>query len=679
MIESADDSTKNPKKVDTSSNTPVLDNFSRDLIKLAEEGKLDPVVGRENEILRIAQILSRRKKNNPIIIGEPGCGKTAIVEGLAMKIFEGDCPRNLLDKRILSLEINSIVAGTKYRGQFEERLKVILEEIQSNPNVILFIDEIHTIVGAGNASGSLDASNILKPALSRGEIQCIGATTLDEYKKQIEKDGALDRRFQKVIVSSSTKEETLQILKNVKDKYENYHRVNYPDNILQICVDLAERYITDREFPDKAFDILDEVGARAQVDVKNPEIIEELKKQAQDIRNHKLLVVKKQNYEEAANLRDKEKKIMTQLDVEKKKFEQEMLNNRKDVMEELVYEVVSTMTKIPLTKLSLDDKNVLINLEDELSKSVIGQGGAIQKISKSIRRNRLGIKDPNKPIGSFIFLGSTGVGKTLLAKELAKQIFGSEDNLIRVDMSEFQEKHSVSRLIGSPPGYVGYDEGGQLTEQVKTKPYSVVLFDEVEKAHKDIFSALLQLLDEGYMTDSFGRKINFKNCLIIMTSNLGVKKMQEFGSGIGFSKTNNVYANEELKKNMLNKELKTHFAPEFINRLDEVIVFNTLQNEDVRKIVVVEMSKLTNRLNNLGYKITFDESVIEFITKVGFDDVYGARPLKRAIQEKLEDFISDEVLKGTIVEDKEYQISIKDEIVLIEEIKKKSTKKKKGE
>jgi ATP-dependent Clp protease ATP-binding subunit ClpC len=679
MIESADDSTKNPKKVDTSSNTPVLDNFSRDLIKLAEEGKLDPVVGRENEILRIAQILSRRKKNNPIIIGEPGCGKTAIVEGLAMKIFEGDCPRNLLDKRILSLEINSIVAGTKYRGQFEERLKVILEEIQSNPNVILFIDEIHTIVGAGNASGSLDASNILKPALSRGEIQCIGATTLDEYKKQIEKDGALDRRFQKVIVSSSTKEETLQILKNVKDKYENYHRVNYPDNILQICVDLAERYITDREFPDKAFDILDEVGARAQVDVKNPEIIEELKKQAQDIRNQKLLVVKKQNYEEAANLRDKEKKIMTQLDVEKKKFEQEMLNNRKDVMEELVYEVVSTMTKIPLTKLSLDDKNVLINLEDELSKSVIGQVDAIQKISKSIRRNRLGIKDPNKPIGSFIFLGSTGVGKTLLAKELAKQIFGSEDNLIRVDMSEFQEKHSVSRLIGSPPGYVGYDEGGQLTEQVKTKPYSVVLFDEVEKAHKDIFSALLQLLDEGYMTDSFGRKINFKNCLIIMTSNLGVKKMQEFGSGIGFSKTNNVYANEELKKNMLNKELKTHFAPEFINRLDEVIVFNTLQNEDVRKIVVVEMSKLTNRLNNLGYKITFDESVIEFITKVGFDDVYGARPLKRAIQEKLEDFISDEVLKGTIVEDKEYQISIKDEIVLIEEIKKKSTKKKKGE
>jgi len=680
MIESSEDGMKNSKKIETNSNTPVLDNFSRDLIKLAEEGKLDPVVGRESEILRIAQILSRRKKNNPIIIGEPGCGKTAIVEGLAMKIFEGDCPRNLIDKRILSLELNSIIAGTKYRGQFEERLKVILEEIQSNPNVILFIDEIHTIVGAGNASGSLDASNILKPALSRGEIQCIGATTLDEYKKQIEKDGALDRRFQKVVVSPSTKEETFQILQNIKDKYENYHRVNYPDNILQLCVDLAERYITDREFPDKAFDILDEVGARAQVDVKNPEIIEDLKKQAQEIRSQKLIVVKKQNYEEAANLRDKEKKIITQLDVEKKKFEEELLSNRKDVEEELVYEVVSTMTKIPLTKLSLDDKNVLINLEEELQRSVIGQSEAVKKIAKSIRRNRLGIKDPNKPIGSFIFLGSTGVGKTLLAKELAKQIFGSEENLIRVDMSEFQEKHTVSRLIGSPPGYVGYDEGGQLTEQVKTKPYSVVLFDEVEKAHKDIFSALLQLLDEGYMTDSFGRKINFKNCLIIMTSNLGVKKMQEFGSGIGFSKSNNVYANEEVKKNMLNKELKTYFAPEFINRLDEIIVFNTLQNEDVKKIVNVEMLKLKNRLGSLGYNITFDESVIDLISKVGFDEVYGARPLKRAIQEKLEDFISDEVLKGSVENGKEYNVFIKDENVQIEELKKKKVvKKKKGE
>jgi ATP-dependent Clp protease ATP-binding subunit ClpC len=671
---------KNPKKVETNSNTPVLDNFSRDLIKLAEEGKLDPVVGREDEIIRIAQILSRRKKNNPIIIGEPGCGKTAIVEGLAMKIFEGDCPRNLLDKRILSLEINSIVAGTKYRGQFEERLKVILEEIQANPNVILFIDEIHTIVGAGNASGSLDASNILKPALSRGEIQCIGATTLDEYKKQIEKDGALDRRFQKVIVSPSTKEETFQILKNVKDKYENYHKVIFSDNILQICVDLAERYITDREFPDKAFDILDEVGARAQVDIKNPEIIEELKKEAMEIKQQKLLVVKKQNYEEAASLRDKEKKVLNLLDIEKKLFEEDLLHNRKDVPEELVYDVVSTMTKIPLNKLSLDDKNVLINLEEELNKSVIGQKEAVIKIAKSIRRNRLGIKDPNKPIGSFIFLGSTGVGKTLLAKELAKQIFGSEDSLIRVDMSEFQEKHSVSRLIGSPPGYVGYDEGGQLTEQVKTKPYSVVLFDEVEKAHKDIFSALLQLLDEGYMTDSFGRKINFKNCLIIMTSNIGVKKLQDFGAGIGFDSSKNVYKNEEAKKGILTKELKNYFAPEFINRLDEIIIFNTLQDEDIQKIVLVEVSKLTNRLVKLGYDITFDNSVIEYISKVGFDEVYGARPLKRAIQEKIEDFVSDEVLKNNIEINESYNISIKDEDVILTKNKTtKKGKKKKGE
>jgi ATP-dependent Clp protease ATP-binding subunit ClpC len=687
MTDSVEEGGKLPKKTEVNSSTPVLDNFSRDLIKLAEEGKLDPVVGREDEILRIAQILSRRKKNNPIIIGEPGCGKTAIVEGLAMKIFEGDCPRNLVDKRILSLEMNSVIAGTKYRGQFEERLKVILEEIQANPNVILFIDEIHTIVGAGNASGSMDASNILKPALSRGEIQCIGATTLDEYKKQIEKDGALDRRFQKVIVSSSTKEETLQILKNVKDKYENYHKVNYTDNILQICVDLAERYITDREFPDKAFDILDEVGARAQVDVKNPEIIDELKRQALEIKQQKLLVVKKQNYEEAANLRDKEKKVLSQLDIEKKKFEQTLLDNRKTISEELVYEVVSTMTKIPLTKLNLDDKIALINLEEELNKSVIGQKEAVTKIAKSIRRNRLGIKDPNKPIGSFIFLGSTGVGKTLLAKELAKQIFGSDENLIRVDMSEYQDKHTVSRLIGSPPGYVGYDEGGQLTEQVKTKPYSVVLFDEVEKAHKDIFSALLQLLDEGYMTDSFGRKINFKNCLIIMTSNLGVKKMQEFGAGVGFSKTGNVYTNEELKKTMLNKELKNHFAPEFINRLDEVIVFNTLQNDDIQKIVLVEVNKLKSRLSKLGYNINFGQSVIDFVSKVGFDDVYGARPLKRAIQEKIEDYISDEVLREKIVMDKTYNIEINEEEVSISEVevqldetpKVKRTRKKKGE
>ena len=682
MTDSADEGKKPRPQKGSDSNTPVLDNFSRDLIKLAEEGKLDPVVGREQEIVRIAQILSRRKKNNPIIIGEPGCGKTAIVEGLAMKIFQGDCPRNLLDKRILSLDLNSIVAGTKYRGQFEERLKVIIEEIQVNPNVVLFIDEIHTLVGAGNASGSLDASNILKPALSRGEIQCIGATTLDEFKKNIEKDGALDRRFQKVIVSPATKEETLTILQNVKDKYETHHKVNYTDEILEICVDLADRYITDREFPDKAFDILDEVGARAQVDVKNPEIIEELKKESQKIREEKLLVVKRQNYEMAAQLRDREKKVLSQLEAEKTKFEQDLTTTKKDIYPELVYEVVSIMTKIPVTKLSLDDTKNLVNLEENLAKSVIGQPEAIKTIAKSIRRNRLGIKDPNKPIGSFIFLGSTGVGKTLLAKELAKQIFGSEENLIRVDMSEFQEKHTASRLIGSPPGYVGYEEGGQLTEQVKTKPYSVVLFDEVEKAHKDIFSSLLQLLDEGYMTDSFGRKVNFKNCLIIMTSNIGVKKMQEFGAGIGFGKSNNVYADQELKKQMLNKELKNYFAPEFINRLDEIIVFNGLKDEDVKKIVLVEASKLQKRLEHLKYSITLDSSVIDYIAKVGFDEVYGARPLKRALQEKVEDFVSDEVLKGNIKSDRNYTIKIDGGTVTLEEEKtekKSKGRKKKGE
>jgi len=681
MTEPMDNDGKSKSKSKGDSSTPVLDNFSRDLIKLAEEGKLDPVIGREREITRIAQILSRRKKNNPIIIGEPGCGKTAIVEGLAIKIFEGDCPRNLMDKRIVSLDMTSIVAGTKYRGQFEERMKVIIEELQASPNIIVFIDEIHTIVGAGNSSGSLDASNIFKPALARGEIQCVGATTLDEYRKNFEKDGALERRFQKVIVDSATKQETFLILKNIKDKYENYHKVKYSDEILSLCVDLAERYITDREFPDKAFDIIDEVGARSQVEIKVPEIIDQLKQQAVDIKQQKIEVVKKQNYEEAANLRDKEKKILAKLEDEKKKFEEELSFQKKEITTELVYETVSNMTKIPISKLDSDETKLLTKLEENLSGKVIGQSSAVAKISKSIRRNRLGIKDPNKPIGSFIFLGSTGIGKTLLAKELAKQIFGSEDNLIRIDMSEFQEKHTISRLIGAPPGYVGYDEGGQLTEQVKNKPYSVILFDEIEKANKDIFSTLLQVLDDGHVTDGLGRKINFKNCVIIMTSNIGAKKLQDFGAGIGF-KSMNSYVEEEYKRDVLKKELQKFFAPEFLNRIDEVIVFNNLKKEDIQQIVKLELDKLCNRLVGLKYNVTYEQSVIDLISEVGFDEQFGARPLKRAIQDKIEDFISEEVLKNNIVENGTYVLVVDNkEIKIIEDkpVPVKKTRKKKGE
>ena len=677
MTESLDGGTSGGNKsIKTDSSTPVLDNFSRDLIKLAQEGKLDPVVGREREITRIAQILSRRKKNNPIIIGEPGCGKTAIVEGLAIKIYEGDCPRNLMDKRIVSLDMTSIVAGTKYRGQFEERMKVIIEELQNAPNIIVFIDEIHTIVGAGNSSGSMDASNIFKPALARGEIQCVGATTLDEYRKNFEKDGALERRFQKVVVDAATKEETLEILKNVKNKYEDYHKVYYTEEILNVCVDLADRYITDREFPDKAFDIIDEVGARSQVEVKLPESIEKLKQQAFDIKQEKIDVVKQQRYEEAANLRDKEKRILTKLENEKKKFEEESLNNKKEITLDLVYEVVSNMTKIPVTKISSDETKTLFEMESLLSDKVIGQSEAVSKIVKSIRRNRVGIKDPNKPIGSFIFLGSTGVGKTYLAKQLAKQMFGSEDNMIRVDMSEYQEKHSLSRLIGAPPGYVGYDEGGQLTEQVKNKPYSVILFDEIEKANKDIFGSLLQVLDDGHLTDSLGRKINFKNCVIIMTSNVGVKKLQDFGSGVGFKTGDISYAEEEHKRDTLKKELKKFFTPEFLNRIDEVIIFNSLGKDEVKKIVKLELDKLLNRLNGLNYNITFDETILELISEVGFDETYGARPIKRAIQDKIEDYVSEEIIKGNVMENTPYLLVSVNKEVKFQETPKKTRKKK---
>jgi len=680
MIESMDNDNKGKSpKSNSNSSTPVLDNFSRDLIKLAEQGKLDPVVGREQEITRIAQILSRRKKNNPIIIGEPGCGKTAIVEGLAIKIYNGECPRNLMDKRIVSLDMTSIVAGTKYRGQFEERMKVIIEELQSTPNTIVFIDEIHTIVGAGNSSGSLDASNIFKPALARGEIQCIGATTLDEYRKNFEKDGALERRFQKVVVDAATKEETLEILNNAKDKYEAFHKVHFTDEVLSACVDLADRYITDREFPDKAFDIIDEVGARSQVEVKIPEIIEKLKEEAAQVKIEKLDVVKKQNYEEAANLRDKEKRILNKLEIEKKKFEDDLNNNKKEVSIELVYEVVSNMTKIPVSKLTADETNSLALLESVLSDKVIGQSEAVSKIAKSIRRNRIGIKDPKKPIGSFIFLGSTGVGKTYLAKQLAKEIFGSEDNMIRIDMSEYQEKHTISRLIGAPPGYVGHEEGGQLTEQVKNKPYSVVLFDEIEKANKDIFSSLLQVLDDGHLTDSLGRKINFKNCVIIMTSNVGVKKLQDFGAGVGFETSTSSYVKEEQKRETLKKELKKFFQPEFLNRIDEVIIFNSLNKEDVKKIVRIEMDILKSRLTGLKYHVEFDDSIVDMISEVGFDEMYGARPLKRAIQDKLEDFISEEVIKGVIVEGGHYTLIADNKEIKYKEPTVKKGRKKKEE
>jgi ATP-dependent Clp protease ATP-binding subunit ClpC len=659
-----EDKMMSKKQKQSDSGTPVLDNFSRDLNKLAEEGKLDPVIGRDREILRIAQILSRRKKNNPIILGEPGCGKTAIVEGLAMKIVNGDCPRNLVDKRLVNLDLTSVVAGTKYRGQFEERMKVIIEELTANPQIIVFIDEVHTLVGSGNSSGSMDGSNIFKPALSRGEIQIIGATTLDEFRKNIEKDGALERRFQKVIVDASTVDETIQILKNVRDKYESYHKVTYSDEVIEACVKLADRYITDREFPDKAFDILDEVGARMQTELKVPESIENLKKAASDIRQQKIDVVKKQNYEQAAQLRDKEKKVLDKLETEKRKFEESMSQNKQTILLDNVYDVVSNMVKIPVSKMSVDDTKALLNLDKELIGKVIGQDAAVVKIAKSIKRNRLGIKDPNRPIGSFVFLGSTGVGKTHLAKQLAKEMFGTEDSLIRVDMSEYQEKHTVSKLVGAPPGYVGYEEGGLLTEKVKNKPYAVILFDEVEKAHKDVFTILLQILDDGHVTDSLGRKINFKNTLIILTSNLGVKKLQDFGTGIGFS--NSPYANEEAKKEVLMKEMKKFFSPEFINRIDDTIVFNSLTPEDIKKITVIELAKLGKRLKDMKYTLNFDDTLVDYLAKIGFDEMYGARPLKRAIQDKVEDLLSEEVLTGKMVEGKTYTIKVENEEVKVQ-------------
>jgi ATP-dependent Clp protease ATP-binding subunit ClpC len=656
----SDDSNSKPRKEKSSikSRTPVLDNFSRDLILYAEEGKLDPVVGREEEINRIAQILSRRKKNNPVLVGEPGCGKTALVEGLAIKISEGRCPRNLLDKKIIGLDLTSIVAGTKYRGQFEERMKAIIDELKDNDDIIIFIDEIHTVVGTGNASGSLDAANIFKPALARGEVQCIGATTIDEFRENIEKDGALERRFQKVMVDPTTMEETLQILKNLKGKYEDHHKVRFTENTLATCVMLAERYITHREFPDKAIDIMDEVGAKVQVDVAFPKEIEDLRNKLANLKVEKIDVVKSQRYEKAAELRDEERKVVNLLEDKKLEWELEMEHSRVDITEEDIYKVVSQITKIPLTKLDSNETKNLLNLEKLLQSLVIGQDEAIEKIAKSIRRNRVGIREVKKPIGSFMFLGSTGVGKTHLAKAIAKEVFGSESALIRLDMSEYKEKFNSTRLIGSPPGYVGYNEGGQLTEAVRKKPYSVVLLDEIEKAHPDIYDLLLQIFDDGHITDGLGRKINFKNTLLIMTSNVGAKQISDFNKPLGFSTKDTESRLEEKKEAILKKALKNTFRPEFLNRIDQTVVFKPLQKRTISKIVKLELKSLQNRLVEKNYNVVYDNSIIKYIVEEGYDEKFGARPIKRAIQNKIEDFISENILKGEILEDVHYSLSV---------------------
>jgi len=658
-----DEKTTRGKKNTTGSKTPVLDNFSRDLSKLAEMGKLDMSIGREKEVKRLAQILSRRKKNNPLILGDPGCGKTNLIEGVALMISKGEGPQNLLNKRIVNLDLTSVVAGTKYRGQFEERMKVIIDELTSNPNVVVFIDEIHTLIGSGNSSNSMDGANIFKPALASGDIQCIGATTFDEYKKSIEKDGALARRFQKIKLDQPSISETITIIKQSIDKYESFHKSIYSDDIIELCVRLADRYITDRAFPDKAFDVIDEVGARQQVEVKIPESVKKLKEKIAELKQEKTRVVINQEYELAAEIRDKELKLLTKLDVETKKFEEDNIKNKRKIDEEDVYSVVSIMTNIPMEQLNLDEKQKLINIDKKIKDNVIGQNQAVDSIVKAIKRNRLNIKDPNRPIGSFICLGSTGVGKTHLAKQLAKQLFGNEKSLIRVDMSEYQEKHTISRLIGSPPGYVSHDEGGQLTEKVKNNPYSVILFDEIEKAHKDIFHLLLQILDDGHLTDAMGKTINFKNTIIILTSNLGIKKFSDFGTGISF--TSSKYGNEEAKKSMLMAELKKFFSPEFLNRIDDTVVFNTLTDENVKKITRIELDKLIDRLKESKYNFTYDDSVVDLISKIGFDETYGARPIKRAIQDKIEDLISDEVLNDVVKEGGKYQLTAKDENVIL--------------
>ena len=665
-------------KGSSKSKTPVLDNFGRDLTKYAEDGKLDPIVGREKEIERVSQILSRRKKNNPILLGEPGVGKSAIAEGLALRITQKKVSRVLFGKRIITLDLASLVAGTKYRGQFEERMKAVMNELEKSPDIILFIDEIHTIIGAGGASGSLDASNMFKPALARGELQCIGATTLDEYRQHIEKDGALERRFQKVIVDPTTVDETIEILHNIKEKYEDHHNVTYSDDAIKACVKLTDRYMTDRHLPDKAIDALDEAGSRVHItNIKVPKNIIEIEKKIEDIKDKKNHVVRSQQYEEAAQLRDNERTLLKDLNIAKKAWDEETKNHREDVSEDNVAEVVGMMTGIPTQRIAQAEGDRLSKMDDEINDKVIGQDEAIKKVVKAIQRNRAGLKDPNKPIGSFIFLGPTGVGKTQLAKVLANYLFDSEEALIRIDMSEYMEKFAVSRLVGAPPGYVGYEEGGQLTEKVRRKPYSIVLLDEIEKAHPDVFNLLLQALDDGILTDSSGRKINFKNTIIIMTSNIGARQLKDFGQGVGFSTTAKKDASDTHASGIIQNALKKAFAPEFLNRIDDVVVFNSLEKEDIHKIIDIELKSLYARVEELGYKINLTQEAKDHIADKGYDSAYGARPLKRAIQKHLEDPLAEEIIQSKVTEGSVISVkldSVTEELVFsISKPKKKKT------
>jgi ATP-dependent Clp protease ATP-binding subunit ClpC len=656
------ESAKSNNPGNKTTDTPVIDSFGTDLTKAAEENRLDPIVGREKEIERLAQILSRRKKNNPVLIGEPGVGKSAIVEGLALRIVQRKVSRVLFDKRVVNLDMASIVAGTKYRGQFEERIKAILNELSKNPNVILFIDEIHTIVGAGGASGSMDAANMLKPALARGEIQCIGATTLDEYRKNIEKDGALERRFQKVMVDPTTAEETLQILENIKEKYEDHHNVVYTQEAIKACVKLTDRYISDRNFPDKAIDALDEAGSRTHIsNIVVPKAIEELELQIEDTKQNKLQAVKSQNFELAAGYRDQERQLLLNLEASKTKWEEELQENRQIVDEEKVAEVVAMISGVPVQRIAKAENQKLMEMEEILKSKVIGQDEAVGKIVKAIQRNRIGLKDPNKPIGIFMFLGPTGVGKTYLAKKLAEYLFDSADTLIRIDMSEYMEKFTVSRLIGAPPGYVGYEEGGQLTEKVRRKPYSVVLLDEIEKAHPDVFNILLQVMDEGRLTDSLGRRIDFKNTIVIMTSNVGTRQLKDFGRGVGFATNISATDDKEFSRGVIQKALNRAFAPEFLNRVDDIVMFDQLDKESIYKIIDIELAGFYKRVNTLGYTLEISEKAKEFIASKGYDVQFGARPLKRAIQKYLEDELAEMIIKSGVREGDTIQVDYDEE------------------